>query len=90
MAVLPLIEGRMITGRLVAPEGAVVSSVYVYLVGLRIWGEVGEDGRFIIRGLPEGKFWVTGNGSTRDGFLQGSAEVEAGANVEIELEKLPD
>ena len=72
------------------PEGARVTSVYAYLVGHRIYGAVGEDRRFIIRGLPEGKFWVTGNGSTPDGFLQGSAEVEAGADVEITLEKLVD
>jgi hypothetical protein len=79
------VPGKTITGRVLAPEGATKTGAFAMVFGNRINARAGEDGRLVIRGLPDGTWPVYGWAETPDGKRQRSIEVAAGATFELDL-----
>jgi protocatechuate 3,4-dioxygenase beta subunit len=81
--------GKTVRGRFEVPEGA--TGISVKATSGRMWvrGEVDPDGSFEIRGLFAGAWTVTATALTGESRWEGTCEVQAGAEAEIELVATP-
>jgi hypothetical protein len=61
------VPGKTITGRVLAPEGATKTGAFAMVFGNRINARAGEDGRLVIRGLPDGRGRSTAGRRRRTG-----------------------
>lgn len=78
-----LTEGKRISGRVLLPGGGYTTSVQIVEFPIQVKADA--DGRFEIRGLPEGTFTLRAWASSRTGRLTGEVEARAGETVEILL-----
>ena len=84
---IPMEAGRTIRGRLVAPRGTQQLGVSISQDGLDLGADVDAEGRYEIKGLPDGTFRLNGYGSLDGAPVTGSVEAAAGGVVDIELRK---
>ena len=82
-----LVPGKTIRGRLRLPPGARDAAVWAERLMLTsaARGEVDEDGRFEIRGLPDGDWEVKAQARRGGKTWAGSARARAGGTVDVEL-----
>ncbi len=84
--VVRLTEGKTISGRVRLPSRRVGASVGIHDRGISIAGTVDDDGRFEIRGVPDGTWTVTAGVSLPAGeYRRVTATVEAGGTVDLDL-----
>jgi hypothetical protein len=83
-----LVQGKALTGRILAPEGAKDFDARVDDGPLLWGGDVGSDGRFEVRGVPEGTWIVQVRAQVGDRTLYGVARVATGSPTDIRVRDL--
>jgi hypothetical protein len=85
-----LAPGQSIRGRLALPAGARNFAVRATREGgVDAWGQVQDDGRYEIWGLPEGRWTVTATAQTPSGMATGEAVADAGGTADVDLKPVP-
>lgn len=80
-----LVAGATITVRVKAPAGAADVYVGAAVHGASIGGDPAGEGRWIVRGVPEGTWTVHAWAEIGDAGYQASAEAASGSTVDLEL-----
>jgi hypothetical protein len=86
-----MVAEKTITGRLLVPADMRFATKYVTVsgAGFSVMGDVDDEGRFVVRGLPPGACVVEGSAYARDGVGWGDAD-EAKGKVEAETGSVVD
>ena len=78
-------SGRSIRGRLVAPRGTQEMNVSVSQDGIDVAADVDAEGRYEMKGLPDGTYRLHASGTVDGAPISGIADVTAGGTADIEL-----
>jgi hypothetical protein len=85
--VVAFAPGKDITGRLVVPPGATVTSLWASADGdrFRVPGTWTKDGSYRVAGLPEGRWSIHAGARKGHEQFEGRADAPAGGSVDVAL-----